>query len=57
MSLSLSKFVWEAVRICVEYVTEHLSKGYTLKEGKKPFAMGYCPDFDVSPVLGPEEAY
>ena len=31
--------------------------GYRLqKRAKNPFAMGYCPELDVSPILGPHDA-
>ena len=56
-SMSPSKYVQEAVRICEEYVAKDLSKGYKLpKKADNPFKSGYCPELDVSPVLGPNEA-
>ena len=56
-SMSPSKYVQEAVRICMEYVARHLSKDYVLpKRADNPFESGYSPKLDVSPVLGPEEA-
>ena len=55
-SMSLSKYVKEAVRICKEYVARHLSKGYRLpKKADNPFKSSYSPQMDVPPVLGPEE--
>ena len=55
-SISPSKHVWEAVRICKEYVARHLSKGYRLpKRADNPFKSDYCPELDVSPILGPDE--
>ena len=56
-SMSPSKYVWVAVRICKEYVARHLSKGYRLpKREENPFESGCSPKLDVSPVLGPEGA-
>ena len=55
--MSPSKYVWEAVRICKEYMTKHLSKVYKLpKSTDNPFESGYCPEWHVSLVLGPDEA-
>ena len=56
-SMSPSKYVQEAVRICKVYITKHLSKGYRLpKRADNPFESGYSPKLDVSPVLGSDEA-
>ena len=50
-SMSPSKYVKEAVRICEEYIAKHLSKSYKLpKRAENPFKNGYCPELDVSPV-------
>ena len=52
-----SKYAHEAVRICEEYVAKHLSKDYRLPQrAENPFSICYCPELDVSSVLGPEEA-
>ena len=57
VSVSPSSYVKEAIRICEEYVAKHLSKGKRLpKWAENPFKYGYCPELDVSPVLGPDEA-
>ena len=51
--MSPSKYVHKAIRICEEYVAKHLSKGYELpKRANNPFKSGYCPDLDVSLLLG-----
>ena len=45
--------------LCIhhEYVAKHVSKGYKLpKRAKNPIESGYCPELDVSPCLGPDEA-
>ena len=56
-SMSPSKYVQEAVRICKEYAATHLSKGCKLpRRSDNPFESGYCPESDVSSVLGPDEA-
>ena len=55
--MSPSKYVHEAVRICEEYVTNHLSKGHKLlKRAENSFECGHCPELDVSLVLKPDEA-
>ena len=55
-SMSPSKHVQEAVRICDEHVAKHLSRGYECpKRAGNPFKTGYSPELDVSPVLGPDE--
>ena len=55
-SMSSSKDVREAVRICKECIAKHLSKGNKLlKRADDPFENSYCPELDVSPVLGPDE--
>ena len=52
-----SKYVWEAVRICEEYVAKHLSKGSRLpKRAENPFTMDYHPELYESLVLGPDGA-
>ena len=52
-SISLSKYVQEAVMICNEYVVSHLSKGNKLpKRAENPFKRGRSPKLDVSLVLG-----
>ena len=52
------KYVQEAARICEIYIAKHLSKHYRLwKNVEHPFAIGYCPKLDVSPVLGLGEAF
>ena len=57
MVINPSKYCQEAVRICEEYVVKHLTKVYRLSEkAENPFPMGYYPEFDVSPVLWPDEA-
>ena len=54
--MSPSKYVQEAV-VCEEYVAKYLSKDYKLPRlADNPFQHGYCPELDVSPVLGPNEA-
>ena len=56
-SMSQSKHVHEAVRICEEYVAKHLSKGYKLQErAENPFKSSYCPKLDVSLGLEPDGA-
>ena len=56
-SMSPSKYVKEAVRICKKYVARHLSKEYRFpRRADNPFEGGCSPKLDVSPVLGPEEA-
>ena len=56
-SMSPSKYFWEAVRICKEYVAKHLSKECRLpKRADNPFEIIFYPELDVSPVLGPGEA-
>ena len=56
LSMSPSKYVQKLVRICAEYAAKHLSKGYKLpKRADNPFESGYCPDLDVSLVLGVDE--
>ena len=55
--MSLSKYHQKLLRICVEYVAKHLDKGYRLLKGaENQFAMDYCPEWDVSPVLEPNKA-
>ena len=55
--MSPSKDVQEEERISEEYVAKHLSKGYNfLRRADNPFISGYCPELDVSLVLGPDEA-
>ena len=49
LSMSPSKYVKEALRICKEYVTKH-------PRAKNPFAIVYCSKSDESSVLGPDEA-
>ena len=50
-SMSPSKYVQEAVRICKEYIPKHQSKGYKLpRRADNSFESGYCPELDVSPV-------
>ena len=45
---SMSPSILEVVGICKEYVANHLSKGPRLpKRTENPFAMGFCPKFDV----------
>ena len=57
LSMSPSKYVQEAVRICEEYVARHLSKGYRLPtRADNAFESDYFPKLDMSPVLGPDEA-
>ena len=52
-----TKYVQEAGRMSEEYVVKHPSENYKLpKRAENPFAMFYCPELDVSPELGPEEA-
>ena len=52
-----SSIIQEAVRICKEYITRHLSKEYRLpKRADNSFESDYSPKLDVSPVLGPEQA-
>ena len=54
--MSPSKYVQEALRICEEYVAKHLSKGYKMaKRAQNQFKSGYCPELDVSLVLGPDK--
>ena len=56
-SMSPSKYVQEAVRICKEYALKHLSEGCKLlKRADNPFECGYCHKLDVSLVLRPDEA-
>ena len=56
-SMSPPKYVQKAARICKEKVTKHLSKVFILwKRADNPFESGYCPELDVSPVLGPDDA-
>ena len=56
-SMSPSKYVHKAVRICKECVARQLSKEYRLpKRADNPFGSGYSPKLDMSLVLGPEEA-
>ena len=51
-SISPPKYVQEAVRICEEHASKHLSKGYKLpRRAENPFETD-----DESPVLGPDEA-
>ena len=51
-SMSPSKYVQKAVRICNEYVAKCLSKGHKLpKRAYNPFESCYCPEMDVSLVL------
>ena len=41
--------VLEAVRNCKEYIAKYLSMDFRLpKRTKNSFAMGYCPELDVS---------
>ena len=55
-SMSLSKYVQEAVRICKECIAKHLSKGYKLpKRAENPFESGDCHKLDVFLVLGPDK--
>ena len=55
-SISPSKYVQEAIRICEEYIVKYLRKSYKLpKRAENPFESGNCPELDVSPVLGPDE--
>ena len=57
LSMSPSKYVQDAVRICKEYAANHLSEGYKLlKRADNLFKSGYCPELDVSMVLRPDEA-
>ena len=57
-TMSPSKYVQKAVRICEENIAKHLSKGYNLpKRAENPFESGYCPELDMSPVLRPDEAF
>ena len=52
-----SIYVQEAVRIYEEYAAKHLRKGYKLlKRADYLFKSGYCPEMDVSPVLGSDKA-
>ena len=54
--MSPAKYVREAV-ICKEFVAKHLSKSYKLpRRAEDPFKIGYYPELDVSPVLGPVQA-
>ena len=54
--MSPSKYVQESVRICEEYISKLLSKGYHLpRRAENNFAIGLCPELDVSLVLGPDE--
>ena len=53
-SMSPSKYVQEAVRICKKYA---VIEGYKLpKSADNQFKSDYCPELDVSLVLGPDEA-
>ena len=55
--ISSTNYFQEAVRICKDYVTKHLSKGYKLpKRTENSFKSGYFHKVDVSLVLGPDEA-
>ena len=55
--LSLSKYFQEVVRICKEYISKHLNKGYKLLERTENILeSGCCPELNVSLLLGPKEA-
>ena len=55
-SICPSKYVQKAVSICEEYVAKHLSKGYKFSRmAENPFKSSYCPELDVSLVLGPDK--
>ena len=50
-SMSPSMYVQKAVSIYD--VAKYLSKGYNFpRMADNPFAIGYCPKFDVSSILG-----
>ena len=54
--MSPSTDVQETARICEEYVAKQLSKGYKLpKRADNQFESDYCPELNVSPVMGPDE--
>ena len=55
-SMSPSKYIQEAIRICKEYIIKQVSKGYKLpKRADNPKSV-YSPEMDVSPLLRPDEA-
>ena len=54
--MSPSKYVQEAVRMCVECVAKNLRNGFRLPKRATNFTMGCCPSLDMSLVLGPNEA-
>ena len=55
-SMSPSVYIQEAVRMCENYVAEHLSKGYKLPMWEEnPFDIGNSPELHMFTVLGPDE--
>ena len=56
-SMSPSKYVQRAVKICKEYIAKHLHRGYKVPIGAdNSFKCGYSPELDKSLSLVPEEA-
>jgi len=55
--MSLSKYVKESVRNCEKHLAEHYKGKYRLpNKAPNPFPVGFAPELDDSPELGPDEA-
>ena len=51
------KYVHEAVRTCKDYLAANISGRFRIPErAGNPFKMGYDPELDISPELGPDNA-